>query len=193
MYEKKPAHRAHRRQPLLPRWEPLFALLYTQTRTHRIFSLLFPLFFHPALLLLLLHLNLLLIPRLHSASLSSPCSSSTSSSFSLSPNVTRSSFFLFFRCFLPIPSHLSSSHPRPSTATGVPVVYCLPSPSLFFYPEKGWLLERKRVASGRMAGVSRTGRRISRRPREGEEPVPNGGGQDERWVQRTEPSQLQDN
>ena len=127
-------------------------------------------------------------PVLYSASLSSPCSSSTSSSsttsststsssFSLSPNVTRSSFFLFFGAFYP--SHRTCLRPPPLCCYRVPLVYCLPSPSLFFYPEKGWLLERKRVASGRVAGVSRTGRRISRRPREREAPVPNRG-----WTRR---------
>lgn len=93
--------------------------------------------------------------------------------------VTRSSFFIFFAALslslspsLPTPSYLSSFHLCPPVApfsATVPLPrYRLPSLSLVSYPEKGWLLERKRVASGGVAGVSRTGRRISRRPRERE-------------------------
>lgn len=57
--------------------------------------------------------------------------------------------------------------------------------------EKGWLLERKRGPSqkgGGRGGGGGVGRSIG-----GGSATTNEGGQDERWVQRTEPSQLQDN
>lgn len=57
--------------------------------------------------------------------------------------------------------------------------------------EKGWLLERKRGPSPERGAES--SERRTPRGLEGDGATTNGGGQDERWVQRTEPSQLQDN
>lgn len=72
------------------------------------------------------------------------------------------------------------------------------SSSTLLFCEKGWLLERKRGPPERETetdgkGGLGYGSETDRRARGWRRHTTNGGGQDERWVQRTEPSQLQDN
>lgn len=125
----------------------------------------------------------------------SPLSLSFSRSFSLDGS---SLFALLQRSLDRDPFLSNSTLPLPPVPTPFPLnplassFAAALSSSALLSGEKGWLLERKRGLPkrgwGRGAGEGGAGRSIG-----GGSATTNGGGQDERWVQRTEPSQLQDN
>lgn len=105
--------------------------------------------------------------------------------------------FLPRSLFLPLIPSLPPQLFSPPQPLASAFVGALSSSTLLFC-EKGWLLERKRGPPERETetdgkGGLGYGSETDRRARGWRRHTTDGGGQDERWVQRTEPSQLQDN